>query len=135
MTAACILLWPDSELSGLTEAPPRTLRLRLSAAACRGVDEGPLGPATRYLRPLDLRFEGAGWCADGPLLGGIAHGSLLLDGQPLGSAAHRLPLPIDRRGRVACHLRLISGTELHIEAVRVVAEIPEAACFRESFAC
>lgn len=131
MPAAYFLHWPDSELAGLAETMPGTLCLRLSAAACRRTDDGQEG----YLRPLELLFEGATWRGDGPALGGVAHGTLLLDGQPLGPAAHVLPLPLDRRGLVVCHVRLISGTVLQIEAARVVVQIADAARFRESHAC
>jgi len=131
MSAAYFLHWSDSELASLTAVAPATLHLRFAAAACRRADDGLAG----YLRPLELRFEGATWHGDGPALGGVAHGDLLLDGQPLGPAAHVLPLPLDRRGVVVCQLRLISGTVLQIEAARVVAQIAEAARFRESYAC
>lgn len=126
-----VLHWPDSELASLTEAAPGTLCLRLSAAACHRTDDGRAG----YLRPLELLFEGARWGGDGPALGGVAQGSLLLDGQPLGPAAQRLPLPLDGRGVVVCTLRLISGTQLRIDAARVVARLTDRVCFHESFAC
>jgi hypothetical protein len=131
MPAAYFLHWPDSELASLTEVAPAMLCLRLSAAACRRTDNGQEG----YLHPLELLFEGATWRWDGPALGGIAHASLLLDGQPLGPAAHVLPLPLDRRGVVVCTLRLISGTVLQIDAVRVVGQIADAARFQASHAC
>ncbi|MEX8492616.1 hypothetical protein [Sphaerotilus sp.] len=131
MSAAYFLHWSDSELAGATQDTPATLRLRFAAAACRRVDDGLAG----YLRPLELVFEGATWHGDGPVLGGVAHGSLLLDGVPLGQAAQVLPLPLDRRGAVVCRLQLISGTVLHIDAARVVAQIRREAEFRESYAC
>ena len=135
MHAAYALQWSDSELASLTEHTPGTVCLRFSAAACRRMGDGLDG----YLRPLELLFEGATWHADGPVLGCIAQGGLRLDGQPieLGPAAQAqgLPLPFDRPGVVACTLRLMSGTALHIDAERVVAQIADAASFRESCAC
>lgn len=133
MRAMYFLHWPDSELASLTEEPPATLRLRWAAACCHRADDGLAG----YLHPLDLVFHGAVWQASGPAIGGVAHGSLLVDGAVPGAAVHGLPLPLplDCRGDVVCRLRLMSGTVLYIAAAQVVAQVGDETRFRESFAC
>jgi hypothetical protein len=127
------LRWPDSELASATVDSPTTLRLRLAAAFCHRAEDGLAG----YLQRVELVFHGATWCGDDPAvcLGGIAHGSLLVDGVLPGTTAQTVPLPLDRRGAVVCEFRLISGTSLHIEAHAVRVSSGEGARFHESFAC
>ena len=131
-----LLHWPDSELAGVTlDAPaaPTTLRLRFAAASGHRVPERVAG----YLSPVELVFHDATWRGDDPALclGGVAQGTLLVDGAPVGPAAHVSALPADRRGAVVCEFRLISGTALRIEALQLVASLDDAVRFRESFAC
>lgn len=128
-----LLQWPDSELAGVTVDSPTTLRLRFAAAFGHRVPDGVAG----YLSPVELVFHGATWQGDDPALclGGIAHGTLRVDGAPVGPAAHVSALPADRRGAVVCEFRLISGTALRIDALHLVGSVDGAARFRESFAC
>jgi hypothetical protein len=65
----------------------------------------------------------------------VAHGTLRVDGAPVGPAAHVTGLPVDRSGAVVCECRLISGTMLRIEARRVSGVIGGDARFHESLAC
>jgi hypothetical protein len=127
------LHWPDSELAGVTQDPSMALRLRFAAAFCRRTADGVAG----YLRPVELVFHAATWRGDDPALclGGIAHGSLLVDGIPVGAAAHALALPLEARGATVCEFRLISGTALRIEAQAVTARLGDDVSFHESLAC
>jgi hypothetical protein len=127
------LHWPDSELAGVTEDPSMGLRLRFAAAFCHRATDGVAG----YLRPIELVFHAATWRGDDPALclGGVAHGSLLVDGVPVGSVAHVLPVPLEVHGATVCEFRLISGTALRIEAQAVTARLGDSVCFHESFAC
>jgi hypothetical protein len=133
------LHWPDSELAGITlDTPvaPATLHLRFAAAFGRWAEDAGVAG---YLRGVELVFHEATWQGDEPslVLGGVAHGTLRVDGAPVGPAAHVTGLPVDQAGAVVCECRLMSGTVLRIEARRVVGYLggEARACFRESLAC
>ena len=142
MTRMFLLTLPNSELAGVDldsgdgEGDGATLVLRF-AAAFGYRDDGVAG----YLRPLALHFHDARWQGDEPALcvGGLAHGTLRVDGRPLGPTASQVPVPLpgpgDAAGEVVAELRLISGTALRIVARRVEAPVGADAAFHESFAC
>ena len=133
-----LLHWSGSEIAGIT-VDGDLLTLRFSAAfghRAGGGPDGTDGPAG-YLRPVEMVFDGASWRGDDPAvcLGGLAQGSLLVDGVPPSAGRWVLPLPLAQCGEVVCEFRLISGTALRIEAKSVVARSGDGARFQESFAC
>ncbi|WP_374602451.1 hypothetical protein [Niveibacterium sp.] len=104
--------------------------LRFSAAHVMR-REGNHGDAPGYAAPLEMIFSGASWLGEpSRCIGGIADGWITIDGL----RSSRLPLPLEA-GPVHLELRLISGTQLSIDAAHVSCAAPAPDQFVESYAC
>ncbi|WP_374510395.1 hypothetical protein [Niveibacterium sp.] len=113
------------------ESDANGLRVHFSAAYLhRSAPSGASVPG--YAGKLVMRFSGARWSGEPErCIGGLADGSLSVDGL----RQTRFALPLNASGSIVTEFRLISGTQLSVQATHVSCEPPAPDQFIESYAC
>ncbi|WP_374402963.1 hypothetical protein [Niveibacterium sp.] len=113
------------------EADSGDLRVHFSAAHLnRSAPGGARVPG--YAGKLVMRFSDARWSGEPErCIGGLADGSLSVDGL----RQTRFALPLNASGSIVVEFRLISGTQLSVQAAQVSCEPPKPDQFIESYAC